>query len=938
VLCSAFCLGALVVETGASESGVQRRRSTRIVRSVPVTVRGVDLLSQPFEERTATLAFNTYGCKYPSKHHLPKNTWVTLEIAASEGSERHNRVRARVVWIQRPRSVREMFQIAVEVEGPGNIWGLVSPPVDWGHVAPSIAAPGAAERTAENEISSRLRTEKNSRAEHEKLEKNRIETETPLVNPTDKNLEAKSGEGATTPSAEAFGFAGTVVPEAAEAGSMDSPLVRELRAQIESQANKAAEGVIEQASETIKHTAETVEREHLAAAESFFKQWREDLDRDRDAARDEVTKQAAEQMAHVGDEIAARVTGQMSWVREELRSDLKQEFGSYIDQMRTLVSNLERGAEAVRKETEAATASGDRLAQIKIALDAAEAAVDQRMRRLKDAAQETVALDDLSKAWRQKLGEQMDEARGEWNELLQTSLDGAAQRLATHLAESSQSAMQSAESRLGERVAQLSQPVTNAVSEAQQALSGVRTALDAELQRARTSLADIENAAERMREFSGQIDAASHDAVNQLHRRLDAAVQSQVNELRRHADTLTAEMPLRIQPALDAAGQELVSKTLADLDTRLVPHLERVPELVRELTAHEVQAEESLRMYRERLRQAAESSRRDAAAQMSATVTELRSEFENARTEALARWNEELEASGGRTTQAAIDGLVKNVEWHQKKAQEYVETLTHESLAKTDGVFEARTQEAMERLGEQLNEQNATHVSEAKQQLEGVSSDVIGRTMSHLDAVSTSAANALAERMERVSDTATRKFSEANDALLAERTNQIDVAANSIRMSFEQSAGALLEKYRTEMAAFSEEKYSEVRDFHSRELAASIEAARIERDAQAREWFERLARANEESLQKFEDQLHGTSDLWVNVAVDKLTENGQAALASLSRAGEQALRSSLLNVLEQIAETVRQSIDVQPAGSAATPPRPTLVNPASGQRENRAGA
>ena len=111
-----------------TSSNTQRRRSERISKSVPLIVRGIDLLGQPFEERTSTLALNLHGCRYSSKHHLPKNTWVTLEMP--QMGQRRN-VRARVAWIQRPHSVREFFQIAVELENAGNIWGIETAPTDW---------------------------------------------------------------------------------------------------------------------------------------------------------------------------------------------------------------------------------------------------------------------------------------------------------------------------------------------------------------------------------------------------------------------------------------------------------------------------------------------------------------------------------------------------------------------------------------------------------------------------------------------------------------------------------------------------------------------------------------------------------------------------------------------------------------------------------------
>ncbi len=64
----------------SEDPGAQKRRSTRIVQAVPITVTGVDALGQPFKERTTTVMVNCHGCKYQSKHYVPKNSTVTLEI------------------------------------------------------------------------------------------------------------------------------------------------------------------------------------------------------------------------------------------------------------------------------------------------------------------------------------------------------------------------------------------------------------------------------------------------------------------------------------------------------------------------------------------------------------------------------------------------------------------------------------------------------------------------------------------------------------------------------------------------------------------------------------------------------------------------------------------------------------------------------------------
>src|ERR1700746_2538037 len=124
----------------SNDPGTQKRRSTRIVQAVPLTVTGVDALGQPFKERTTTVMVNCHGCKYQSKHYVPKNSMVTLDIPTPEPGRPPHSVQGRVVWVQRPRTVRELFQIGLEFETPGNVWGIAFPPDHW---AGSIAESGS---------------------------------------------------------------------------------------------------------------------------------------------------------------------------------------------------------------------------------------------------------------------------------------------------------------------------------------------------------------------------------------------------------------------------------------------------------------------------------------------------------------------------------------------------------------------------------------------------------------------------------------------------------------------------------------------------------------------------------------------------------------------------------------------------------------------------
>jgi hypothetical protein len=114
-----------------NEPGAEKRRSTRLPKSVPIKITGTDALGHPFQESTVTVMIDCYGCKYQSTHYAPKDSTISVEIRRSELSLAPRVVQARVVWVQRPKTYREVYHIALAFETPGNVWGIAWPPSDW---------------------------------------------------------------------------------------------------------------------------------------------------------------------------------------------------------------------------------------------------------------------------------------------------------------------------------------------------------------------------------------------------------------------------------------------------------------------------------------------------------------------------------------------------------------------------------------------------------------------------------------------------------------------------------------------------------------------------------------------------------------------------------------------------------------------------------------
>lgn len=115
----------------SAEPRTEKRRSTRVVQAVPIVVKGHDALSNEFQESTTTVMISCSGCKYQTRHYVPKGSEISLEIRRRDPGRFPRVVLSRVVWVQRPRSYRELFHVAVEFLNPGNVWAIDSPPEDW---------------------------------------------------------------------------------------------------------------------------------------------------------------------------------------------------------------------------------------------------------------------------------------------------------------------------------------------------------------------------------------------------------------------------------------------------------------------------------------------------------------------------------------------------------------------------------------------------------------------------------------------------------------------------------------------------------------------------------------------------------------------------------------------------------------------------------------
>ncbi|HWZ53995.1 MAG TPA: hypothetical protein VNV84_04530 [Candidatus Acidoferrales bacterium] len=113
----------------ASSSYRPARRSTRLNETIPIRVEGVDSYRGPYSEEVSTVSVSAHGCKYHSKNQVLTNALVILEMKNDKPDAKPVSARGRVKWVTGLHG--GLFETAIELEDPGNIWGISTPPKDW---------------------------------------------------------------------------------------------------------------------------------------------------------------------------------------------------------------------------------------------------------------------------------------------------------------------------------------------------------------------------------------------------------------------------------------------------------------------------------------------------------------------------------------------------------------------------------------------------------------------------------------------------------------------------------------------------------------------------------------------------------------------------------------------------------------------------------------
>ena len=397
------------------------------------------------------------------------------------------------------------------------------------------------------------------------------------------------------------------------------------------------------------------------------------------------------------------------------------------------------------------------------------------------------------------------------------------------------------EHKLSERFGELRQPLAQMVTEARETLAEVKSSLDQELGRAKSSLAEIELSASRMNEFSAQLEAATQDSLNDLRRRLEGILDAQTDEMNRRVEAIANGAAQKVAPAIDALGQKLVERTLAEVEAKLAPHLERVPQLLHELSTREMQMEEAMRLHRERLRQVSENSQRELSSHLVSTVAEVRNDFEEARKEAIAKWNEELDASGVRASHAAAESIEHSSQWLQQEAQARLQVLVEQSLATAGAGLEEKVSRSEAKICERPRRgDGAARSADSESGSTVLRESLLGGARTQIEQAAEVTAAAFGQVLRGMSDQEVEHFCERKPNGGARNAiSELEVSANRFLRHFEADAEVVAWTFPgpNGIARWNRASLRAARRLPP-SSSATLGGYRAERDAHQKEWIE----------------------------------------------------------------------------------------------------
>src|SRR5216684_4432238 len=903
---------------------LRKRRSTRIVQAVPLVVTGVDALGRPFVERTLSLIINCHGCRYQSKHYVLKNMWVTMEIPHPETGQPPRTVRGRVAWIQRPRTVRQLFQVALELEVSGNVWGIAFPPEDWSAFSDMAQVVIKLDAAPDTSPSLPEVTEPDT-AQH-------LGEEIPLAG-ADNLRVFPSPASATDASLQLARQVARLVADAkqqiqaATREAASQAVSAERRLSFEQWEQKFAAGRAEIENETVqaveKFQLETDERSrtaHAAAAEAL----RAELPQWLAPQLEQLTRELTTSLAREGAVQRNEHAQQLESVTDALRKAAQQ--GEYT------ATRLKTQAEQTQLQIAAQAESATRALE-EAARQHEQHATAQREALLAAAneiqQQVTAALASAQSSLQAQLVSELEVAQTRWRTAIESTLAEVQDRAAGGLNLHARGWMDQLQDEISRHAAAARESAANTALETEQRIATLRDALQEQTQRLESVLAVAGETSQRLEQQSAQLENVQQQALSGFHAQIEKQLNPQREEIQRRSETLIDEINSKIRATFEEASSQAVAQFDRQVQEIVVPHVTRAEEAMHRLAGGRSLLDAALTMQQDRIRNSADEAFAESLARFRENLGSVEQILQESSQSITGRNLAELEGKAGDLKHQMVEELLKSAEWYEKKAQTQIQNLTEKTIEHAGNQLREKAGEISSVFASELDHASRNFVGHAKTQMEEVVRDSFERARALFAEAADTTAAAFTDEIQRTGRQELEGFNEAVRKSRDETRQQLDAARADFAQQTTAEQDAFLRRFQSSMAGALEAGVAEAQKKVSEGFGPLLDSWKAMTVAHQQEMQNIYGHMGEQAAEQYKTRLENVSNQWMLATVASLDHQSREMISGIAATAEEKLRQACAQVFAGVGESLRERL--REMAQSFTPPTepPTLAKSAN---------
>src|SRR3989440_446992 len=881
----------------SASTELRKRRSTRIVQAVPLVVTGVDALGRPFVERTSSLIINCHGCRYQSKHYVLKNMWVTMEIPHPETGQPPRTVRGRVAWIQRPRTVRQLFQVALELEVSGNVWGIGFPPEDW----TAFPEPG------------QFVMKLDGPPESSPLPPQAAEAEAvPHLN------EADLLPGTEADNLRVFPAPASATDASLQLARQVARLVADAKQQIQAATREAASQAVsaehrlsfEQWEQKFAAGRAVIENETAHGIEKFQQEADEHSRAAHAAAAEALRTELPRWLAPQLEQLTRDLTARLSQEAATQRNEHAQQLETRAETLRTVCREAEETAALLKNQSEQSEAQI--VARAESAKQAEETATAQ-LEALRAAANEIqqqvkAALSSAQSFSQGQLASALEAVQARWRETIESTLAEAQDRAAGGLNEHARALMTQLQDEMARHAMAARESAGSTVTEAEQRIAESRDTLQEQTKRLESALARAGETSQRLEQHSTQLENVQQQALAGFQAQLETVLSPHREEMQRRSEAILEEVNAKIRSTFEEASRQAVAQFDRQIAEMVQPHVTRAEEAVHRLAGGRSLLDAALTLQQDRIRDSADEAFAESLARFRENLGSVEQILQESSQSITWRNLTELEGKAGDLKHQMVEELLKSAEWYEKKAQTQIQNLTERTIEHSGNQLRERVGEISSVFASELDHASRNFVGHAQTQIEEMVRDSFERARTLFAEAADTTAAAFTDEIQRSGRQELEGFNEE----VRRSADGARVQLDAVRVELVQKTTAeqegFLRRFQCSMAGALEAGVAEAQQKVSEGFGPLLDSWKAMTVAQQQEMQNIYAQTGEQAAEQYKSRLENVSNQWMLATVASLDHQSREMISGIAATAEEKLREACAQVFAGVGESLRERL------------------------------